>query len=259
MYFVLLLLLLVCTILLIIVLFRKKELFGNNLTKRDFKLIYLNLEKDISKRNKFMSNCQKINLNVHRFNAVNGNLLSSQTKRNLVTQNYITDSFLNHKTSGQLGCAMSHFKILEENNNLGKHLIVFEDDAILNSNFNNNLSIFLKALPNNWDMFYLYINNFYLNPVQRKKGSKQRVRINEQLYKPIAPHGTICYGINKNSISKVLSLLKPLDNTPIDNQLASLIDEGKINCYTPPRNIVGHPNIYYSSTFQKFMTRKTVD
>ena len=42
-------------------------------------------------------------------------------------------------------------------------------------------------------------------------------------------------------------MLKPLNNTPIDNQLASLIDEGKINCYTPPRNIVGHPNIYYSN------------
>lgn len=258
MYFVILLLLLVYAILLTISLLRKKELFGNNLSKSDFKFIYLNLEKDTDKRNKFISNCQQINLKVHRFNGINGSLLSNLNKRDLVSQNYITNHFLDNKTNGQLGCAVSHFKILEEHKNHGQHLIIFEDDAIIENNFDSNLSKFLRALPSDWDVFYLYINNFYLNPEQNKKGGKQRVKINEQLYKPIAPIGLICYGVNKNSISKVLNLLKPLDNTPIDNKLASLITKGKINSYTTPRNIVGHPLVYYSNTFQKNMVRKTV-
>lgn len=258
MYFVILLLLLVYAIVLTVSLFRKKELFSNNLTKNNFKFIYLNLEKDTNKRNRFISNCQQINLKVHRFNGINGNLLTTQNKRNLVSQNYITDSFLNNKTNGQLGCAVSHFKILEEHKNHGQHLIIFEDDAIIDNDFDSNLSKFLRLLPSNWDIFYLYINNFYLNREQHKKGGKQRVKINEQLYKPIAPVGLICYGVNKNSISKVLNLLKPLDNIPIDDKLASLISEGKINSYTTPKNIVGHPDVYYSNTFQKNMVRKTI-
>lgn len=258
MYFVILLLLLVYALLLTVSLFRKKELFSNSLTKYNFKLIYLSLEKDISKRNKFLKNCQNINLRVHRFNGINGNLLTTQNKRSLVSQNYITDSFLNNKTDGQLGCALSHFKILEEHKNHEQHLIIFEDDAIIKNDFDSNLSKFLKALPSDWDMFYLYINNFYLNREQHKKGGKQRIKINEQLYKPIAPIGLICYGVNKSSISKVLNLLKPLDNTPIDNKLASLISQGKINSYTTPKNIVGHPDVYYSNTFQRNMIRKTM-
>ena len=63
---------------------------------------------------------------------------------------------------------------------------------------------------------YLYINDFYLNSEQEKKGGKQRVKVNKQLYKPISPYGTICYGIKKRRISKVLNLLKPLDINPID-------------------------------------------
>ena len=237
---------------------KEKELYTNNLSKNDFKFIYLNLEKDTDKRNKFINDCRKIKLNVQRFSGINGNLLSNQTKENLVAQNYITSKFLKEKNNGQLGCAISHLKILEENNNHEKHLIVFEDDALLNDDFNSNLSTFLRSLPYDWDMFYLYINNFYLNSEQKKKGGKQRLKVSGNLYKPIAPIGLICYGVNKDSISKVLNLLKPLDNTPIDNKLANLISEGKINSYTTPKNIVGHPDVYYSNTFQRNMIRKTM-
>ena len=243
-------------IILLAQLLKTKELFNTyHLTKDDFKFIFINLDNDITKKKKLTDDGVRMKLNFNRFNAINGNLLTKQDKINLVINKYITNSFLNNKTNGQLGCAISHFKNLEENKNINKHLIVFEDDAIINSDFNNNFDIFLKTLPDDWDMFYLYINNFYLNEIQEKRGRKQRLKINEYVYKPIAPIGLMCYGVNKYSISKILHLLKPLDNTPIDNKLSILIDEGKINAYTPPKNIIEHPTVYYSNTFQRHMSR----
>lgn len=250
-------------LLLIIVLFfltfRRKEFFADdNFTINDFKFIFISLEHDLIKRKEFLNNCQLVNLNPFRFKAINGKLLNNQQKKDLVYQNYLTNQFLSTKTPGQIGCGISHLKVLENNINSNKHLIIFEDDAIINIHFIKKLSVFLTYIPKDWEMFYLYINDFYLNDTQQKNGRRQRIKITEHIYKPIGPYGLICYGINKNNISKILNLIKPLDQYPIDKKLSFLINQKKIKAYCPPTNIVKHPNIYYSNTFQKLMNRKEI-
>lgn len=219
-----------------------------------FKLIYINLEKDYQKRNKFISSFHK-NTKLTRFDGIDGNLLSDTDKKLLIRQNYITQNFLNIKTNGELGCALSHMKNLENHAHSNQHLLIFEDDAIINSQLFLELSLFLKELPNDWDMFYLYINDFYINSIQKSK-NKQRIKITKYLYKPINPIGLLCYGINKNSVTKILELIKPLDSIPIDDKFGELIHKKSIIAYTTHKNIVTHPVQYYSNTSETFKNRK---
>lgn len=251
------------TVLIIVFILRyvylSSKLFENYTTnilysKNWFKLIYINLEKDYQKRQNFISSFHK-NTNLTRFDGIYGKSLSDTDKKLLIRQNYITQNFLNMRTNGELGCAMSHMKNLENHVNSNKNLLIFEDDAIINNQLFLELSLFLQELPNDWDMFYLYINDFYLNPVQ-KLLNKQRIKITKYLYKPINPIGLLGYGINKNSIKRILELIKPLDTIPIDKKFGELIKNKSIIAYTTHKNIVTHPVQYYSNTAEKSRNRK---
>ena len=163
---------------------------------------------------------------------------------------------LSKKTKGALGAGLSHIRLIERCSQDTKSYIIFEDDIELDKSFYNNLNNFLKNLPDDWDIFYLYLNDFYLNKKQRKN-KKQRYRVNNIIYKPISPIGLVAYGVNYKSSNKILKYLKPLNNDAIDDRLAYLIDEGHIKAYTTKNNIVTHPTEYYSNTFEtkKIRTR----
>ena len=198
-----------------------------------------------------------VNIPFHRFSGVYGKELSNIDKENLLTQNYITKKYLTTRTQGELGCNISHLQVFDQCKKDNKHYIIFEDDAILNKDFNHSLQLFLKHLPNDWDMFYLYINNFYLNDDQVKE-QKQRKKINEHISIPISPIGMVAYGINNHKINKIIKLVKPLHDKAIDNMFSYLIDNHKIKVYSTSKNIISHPKEYYSNTKERMMKRKII-
>jgi glycosyl transferase, family 25 len=159
---------------------QKKESFTvNNIDK----IYVINLKKNNDRLNVFMDKAKKANVNVERFEAVNGKKLPK--KHPDIIKHFTKIIFLN---KGQIGCALSHIKILEDaiKNNY-KNIIVFEDDAIIPKDFWKKFNQAYKELPKNWDMLLLGINTGY-----GKLYSKHLVK----LKKYNGNWGTMAYLIN---------------------------------------------------------------
>lgn len=55
-----------------------------------------------------------------------------------------------------LGATMSHYKILKQSIENGyKKILIFEDDALFNDNFEEDLILSISSSPENWDFLYL--------------------------------------------------------------------------------------------------------
>jgi GR25 family glycosyltransferase involved in LPS biosynthesis len=236
------------------------ESFSNNNNNQnksnDFKYFYINLEKEKDKRINADKNQKILNIPINRFNAVNGKDLTNNDINFYVKNSYFTNNFNNIKTRGQVGVALSHIKLLEKCSKDNKNYIIFEDDFIIDKTFKNKFEIFLQNLPNDWDIFYLFINDFYINDEQKRNNNTQRIKISKHIYKPIKPIGLVAYGVNCKSAELILKHIKPLNDEPIDDTLGNLIKDDIITAYTTKENIVDHPHEYYSNTFEKKLVRK---
>ena len=122
-----------------------------NTNKNIDKIYVINLEKNKDRLKKFMKCAKKANVNVKRFDAVNGKELSKNDP--YVIKYFGKNSNLN---PGQIGCALSHIKIWEDaiKNNYN-NIIVFEDDAIIPKDFWYRFNKAYYELPKNWEMLLL--------------------------------------------------------------------------------------------------------
>ena len=119
---------------------------------------------------------------------------------------------------GQLGCLLSHKKIIQYSyiNNLS-NICILEDDVVFKNNFHEDFKRFINMVPNNWDMIYLCGNNFIgLN------------KINNLVYKTNGTLTTSSY-IIKNTIYKDILNIPDSPIKPIDSYYLDL--HKKINAY----------------------------
>lgn len=126
-----------------------------------------------------------------------------------------------HKINrGQLGCLLSHKKIIQEASK--KHydyILIFEDDVVFQNKSILRFHEYWVALPSDWDMFYLSGNNFM-----------GLSKINELIYRTNGTLSTCAYAIRKKSYSKILSILnQKIYSMPIDSYYAEL--HRQINAY----------------------------
>ena len=153
-----------------------------------------------------------------RFPAYNGKLLNEKY--------LINENILNRKHSllkGQLGCAYSHYKLLNQIKKRKESIsLILEDDVIIPNNFKTKLNYILNNLPKKWDIIYLGGCNVY-----GEKINKTNCNINSKcpnMYiTPVRYNNTynLCahaYLVNKNSIVKVINSFTPFYR-PIDSQL----------------------------------------
>ena len=108
----------------------------------ELKCYVINLDRSKKRMSEFNDAFSGTNLKVERIAAVDGNSIKIKS---------FSNDFQCRKEMGrsiqpgEVGCYLSHKKVLEIFLSTGsKYAIVFEDDAILNYRFNNNLSIFLN-------------------------------------------------------------------------------------------------------------------
>ena len=104
--------------------------------------------------------------------------------------------------------------------NLG-NVFIFEDDIILDPNFNNKLSLVMQELPSDWDMFYLGGNN--VKPEINLK------KVTDNIYKTSHTLTTHAYAIKNNLFEKVIKEQLMFENPP-DGYYASKIHPN-YNCY----------------------------
>lgn len=122
-----------------------------------------------------------------------------------------SDQNLNKKTISQIGCALSHYRILKQSyNNKYSNVLILEDDfCFLKSPdlLNSKLTNCFAELPEDWDIFYLgtyMVHGYKYKPAQQY--SNNLIKINTGF----CTHA-ICY--SASGIKKILNLLKLENNT----------------------------------------------
>lgn len=121
--------------------------------------------------------------------------------------------------NGQIGCGLTHLKILKLAKEQNQNVLIFEDDAI----FINDYSIVIpEALDElqEWDMLYLGGN--ICSPIYQ---------VSTHLGKLTHAQSTHAYGVNKNFLDKLINYIEPkITTTIIDVMYANEIVPTN-NCY----------------------------
>jgi GR25 family glycosyltransferase involved in LPS biosynthesis len=134
---------------------------------------------------------------------------------------------LNHFSAGDVGCALSHRRVVSvaKKNNLESY-VVFEDDVELRKGFNQLFPIFWQEVPLDWDLVYFGANHNNTNPV----------RVSDKVLKVNGSYTTHAMAV-RNTIYE--DLLKIWENPC--KQVDVLLSEihHKYNCYCFYPNLAG--------------------
>ncbi|MSN96842.1 glycosyltransferase family 25 protein [Campylobacter sp. FMV-PI01] len=166
------------------------------------KIFVINLEKDTHKKEIFIKNFSKFNLEYEFIKGVHGKELNKD-ELNKKVYDY-KNCFM---TDGEIGCALSHLKIYEKMQDEDiSHALILEDDAIFSDEFLeyfNKFDEFLKD-KKEFDMVcFMHQNDEYFKNLT--------IKIDDfKIYK--IAKGVGCYGyvITKNSAKKLLKINTPL-------------------------------------------------
>jgi len=207
----------------------KNKKLQNNLSYEFDAAYYINLDYRSDRRAKFESKTKYLGIEkILRIKAIEG----------------IDVDLLNWPgTAGELGIRESHIYTLEhaQRNKFNK-FIIFEDDAIIPKNFKMVFSNFLRMVPTNWDMLYLYAENHYLAPED----------IGNNILKLKNTLGLVAIVYNSKSLERIIFKLKN-DLRWVDSVMADLHNE--LNVYAPRKSIVKH-SFGYSDNIGKYIDYK---
>ena len=181
------------------------------------KIFLLNLERRIDKKEKMMI---KINNNnflknkIELINAIDGlyieeylskdmfyqrQVSNNNKKINVNVNNWINPFSGNAITNGEIGCALSHYKMWEKIIiNKYENVLILEDDIDINNNFENILENYYKQIKENnikYDLFYL----------SRKSFEKDLSKLSENIYTPALSYWTCAYIITYDGANKLIN------------------------------------------------------
>lgn len=154
-----------------------------------------------------------------------------------------------NRTPGACGCHESQVSIMREALGDGKHAVVFEDDCVFCSDFQERFAHIQTWLDtHDWDVFYLGASVHVGPPWWHKTGHSHELpdcncTLNRDAETTDDPHVLRCYGIfatfayivNKNSLSKVIDALEEIKpkSMGIDWSMIALGHKLKQFCFVP--------------------------
>ena len=214
------------------------------------KIYYINLDEDTNKEKYFRTEIKKsTSLNsCVRFDAIIGKYLDIR----LIPGEIITDrakqdilakkqkSYGISLTYGSLACALSHYFIYKECSIASRPYLIFEDDAILDSDFDKDLKDALLEIPNDYDILYLGYNEipgFSKSPFSTYL-SKPKGLIT----------GLYGYALSNSGARKIIDTIFPLDRQ-IDSSISNNLDRFSVYCST--KRCVGVRTDFGSKTQQQ--------
>lgn len=195
----------------------------------------INLEKSTDRLNLMKNNFGKHGVKFERFNAIYGRDLTND----IIDKNVgvlCKNLLCNY---GMIGCAMSHIELWKQllNDNDTDYYIIFEDDAIINSDFVttieeiNNIKHILD-----FDILSLYcgpgINCVHLEKVHTLKNGISVGR-------PVFPLSLTSYIISKKGANKLLSEINKIEYH-IDMDIAIKNLSGRISYLSLDKNLIQH-------------------
>lgn len=214
------------------------------------KACYINLDEDVKKRKYFEEEIKKTSISkiCKRFDAVIGKYLDIRLIPDSIITSNAKKEILEKKqrvygislTYGSLACALSHYFIYQQCASAQKPYLIFEDDAILQSNFDQQLTGILNSISDDYDILYLGYNEI---PGFGKD------KISEFISKPKGLiTGLYGYILSNRGAQKLLDNIFPL-NKQIDSSISDNI--GKFTMYCSTNKLVDVRIDFGSKTQQK--------
>ena len=195
----------------------------------EYHVYFINRNSDKDRLKTITDSAKQNNIKLNRVEAIDNktHVLSNKEQR-LVGNNKLTN--------GERCCALSHYytwkQMIDENIN---HMLICEDDCILNKNFKGIVNYEVKNINKPFDLLYLYHIG---NPSYHGEWVMQ---------------GAICYMVSLNGAKKLVNLLEnngmkmPIDIVMIESPLNikySVLTEKAVKLSDVPTTIVGRTYIY---------------
>ena len=190
------------------------------------------------------------NIQYDRFNAINGSNVNNDHRLSDYCNTFCTD--------GMKGCALSHRSIWELMIKNGyKNVLVFEDDAVIDDNFDRDFHHVWNHLPKDFDIIYFGClfgcsDNSITNNGFKKISGFDSEDINEFIQTNEGSVGTHCYMISLEGAKKFID--KPI-NFHIDTQIMAWIKTYNYNAYSTNKNMAetSQENSSLSDTYPIFI------
>jgi GR25 family glycosyltransferase involved in LPS biosynthesis len=166
------------------------------------KVVVINLDKRTDRLEKITKQLDELGITFERFSAIDG-----------------TDKM------PILAGKDSHIQVWKDN--LGKRVLVLEDDAFFVDNFQERFDEVIQTLPEDWDVFYL-------GALLDKRTGKV-IKVNNDWYRQVVSTGTQAYCIHPDIMQYCIDAIEVYDGY-IDVGLRILAED--INAYITQPNLV---------------------
>lgn len=184
----------------------------------EFKCISLKGRND--RRDWINSHLPNFNINYNFFDAI-------------VDDNEYGIKFPKAYNKGQIGCFLSHYKLLKTHNS-NKILGIFEDDVVLCEDFLERFKYIEDNFDLDWDIFFLS-SYYHLNEHKDRWNESGDFELTDikYIHRVYGAFTTHAYLVNPKSITKILNLIDENihDTYAIDHVYCAKI-ESKLNCYS---------------------------
>ena len=210
---------------------------NENINEYFDKIFIINMEKDKCKKLKILEYLDYINISNYEFiSGIDGDILKkSYEYKNIFDNSYNTiwEKYNKKKhisNYNELGCLLSHIKILEIAKERGyKKWLHLEDDVLFDKNLNALFSRNLNKIPKNWDIIYLGCTQAYW----RKNNIEY---IDNEIYKSNITCGTFAFGVTNNNLDFIINKFKSF-KYPADSVIIHEI-QNILNCYVIKNSII---------------------
>lgn len=197
----------------------------NSLNNFFDKIYCINLDTRLDKWNECLIEFQKLNIEVERFPAINGNPIFN------IGMNL---------TAGAYGLMLTHQEIMKEVvlKNY-KNVLILEDDVMFINDFYSYFFDKIKFLPDDWDFLYLGGNNHFNQGQFKLITGDPNILINKfnyrelkhELCKTTWTQTTHAVSINNKAYGSVLEYINKFKNKPIDD-IFRIMQQSGYNAYT---------------------------
>jgi GR25 family glycosyltransferase involved in LPS biosynthesis len=172
------------------------------------KIYCINLDKRSDRWKECQKEFQKINIEVERYSAFDGNKIKN-----------VENLFVGHfEKAGQFGALISHLNIIKKAKELEiSSVVILEDDVVFCDDFNQEFNLGMNEIPENWDMIFFGSNHIH-----------PPIKISNRICKLQRAYSAHCYVIRDRMYDELIRLIEPM-NEPLDVTYANI--QPVYNCY----------------------------
>jgi len=121
-------------------------------------------------------------------------------------------------TAGAYGCLLSHVQVVSEARDSGApNVLIFEDDAVLDPEFENKFARFIKEMPGDWDILYFGALH-----------KDEPVKVSEHIGRITKANSTYAYALNRTIFDEFIALNAQAEHVLDMN---SYLLQQRFNCY----------------------------